>query len=478
MYGGAQVLDSRSDVVAGSGYNDEYAYADQMLRPDPSTAQTIPWQPGHARFICSAYSVDGTPRVASPRQLLSKVLDTAQEMGFGIKTGMEYENYFLNPDGTPLFGGYHIFNPVRNVFHPVVLDLMEMLPKVGVDLITANAEYGPGAVRAQLRAGRRARRPRQGYTYKNAVKEVAHKHGLIGTFMSKPINGLAGCGAHLHLSLLDAKGKSIMGADKEEWGLSDTAKAFVAGNLKYARDVYTLLVPTVNCAKRRRPHTFAPSNISWGHEDRSALIRIKGMTEGSRHVEHRAASGMSNPYLVTAGVLAAGLLGIREGLELEPPSGPGPAEDDPKYAPLPWTVHEALDAFEASEPVREHAGGRVLQYLDGGPPLRAAAVRGPRHRLGTHPSTSRSTDPGERARHGTAVPRHDRDQRLRGGGRGRRRDAQGGRRHGRRLPEDRRGDRLDLRARRRRSRQGGHRRRRRRSPPGRRGRRRHRHPEP
>ena len=237
-----------------------------------------------------------------------------------------------------------------------MLDLLEMLPKVGIDLITANAEYGPGQFELNFGPGDGLDGPDKSYTYKNAVKEVAHKHGLIGTFMSKPINGLAGCGAHLHLSLLDAKGKSIMGADKEEWGLSDTAKAFVAGNLKYARDVYTLLVPTVNCAKRRRPHTFAPSNISWGHEDRSALIRIKGMTEGSRHVEHRAASGMSNPYLVTAGVLAAGLLGIREGLELEPPSGPGPAEDDPKYAPLPWTVHEALDAFEASEPVRDMLG--------------------------------------------------------------------------------------------------------------------------
>jgi glutamine synthetase len=356
MYGGAQVLDSRSDVVAGSGYNDEYSYADQMLRPDPATAQIIPWQPGHARFICSAYSVDGTPRVASPRQLLSRVLATADEMGFGIKTGMEYENYFLNADGTPLFGGYHIFNPVRNVFHPVVLDLMEMLPKIGVDLITANAEYGPGQFELNFGPGEGLEGPDKSYTYKNAIKEVAHKHGLIGTFMSKPINGLAGCGAHLHLSLIDAKGNSLMGADNEEWGLSDVAKAFVAGNLKYAKDIYTLLVPTVNCAKRRRPHTFAPSNISWGHEDRSALIRIKGMTESSRHVEQRAASGLSNPYLVTAGVLAAGLLGIREGLELEPPSGPGPAEDDPKYEQLPWSVREALDAFERSEPIRDLLG--------------------------------------------------------------------------------------------------------------------------
>ena len=356
MYGGAQVLDSRSDVVPDSGYNNEYQYADQLLRPDLATAQMVPWQPGHARFICSAYSVDGTPRVASPRQLLQKVLATAGEMGYSIRTGMEYENYFLQRDGTPLFGGYHIFNPVRNTYHPVVLDLLESLPKMGIDLITANAEYGPGQFELNFGPGDGLEGPDKSYTYKNAVKEIAHKHDLIGTFMSKPISGLAGCGAHFHLSLIDRDGRSVIGADGDEWGLSAVAKQFIAGNLKYAKDVYTLLVPTVNCFKRRRPHTFAPSNISWGHEDRSALVRIKGVTEGSRHIEHRAPSGMSNPYVVAAGVLAAGLLGIREGLALEPPSGPGPAEDDPKYEQLPWSPREALDRFERCEPLRAILG--------------------------------------------------------------------------------------------------------------------------
>ena len=296
---------------------------------------------------------------------------------------MEYENYFLNPDGTPLFGGYHIFNPVRNVFHPVVLDLMEMLPKIGVDLITANAEYGPGQFELNFGPGDGLEGPDKAYTYKNAVKEIAHKHQLIGTFMSKPINGLAGCGAHFHISLLDAKGTSIMGADNEEWGLSDVAKSFVAGNLKYAKDIYTLLVPTVNCQKRRRPHTFAPSNISWGHEDRSALIRIKGVTESSRHVEQRAASGMSNPYIVTAGVLAAGLLGIREGLELEPAVRTRPGRGRPEVRAAAVVDAGGPRRVRAVRAGARHPRRRVLRHLDDGPPLRAAAVRGPRHRLGT-----------------------------------------------------------------------------------------------
>ncbi len=362
IYGGAQVLDSRSDVVPGSLYNTETSYADQLLTPDPATAAVIPWQPGHARFICSAHGMNGAPRLASPRQLLHRVLGLAADMGYTMLTGSEYENYFLHPDGTPLFGGYHIFNPVRNVYHPVVLDLLEQLPKVGLDLITYNAEYGPGQFEVNFAPGHGISGPDDTYTFKNAVQEIAHKHGLIGTFMSKPITGMAGCGAHFHISLLDAAtGRSVFGEDGGTDGLSDVARAFVAGNLKYTKGIYSLLVPTVNCIKRRRPHTFAPSNISWGLEDRSALIRIKGTTEGSRHVEHRAPSGLSNPYIVAAAVLGSGLLGIREGLELEPPSGPGPAEDDPKYEQLPWSLRESLDNFERCEPIRELLGEEFVQ---------------------------------------------------------------------------------------------------------------------
>jgi glutamine synthetase len=157
FYGGAQVLDSRSDVVPGSLYNTEKRYADQLVKPDPSTAALVPWEEGHARFICSAYDMDGSPRLASPRQLLERVLGIAGEMGFGMLTGSEYENYFLQPDGTPLFGGWHIFNPVRNVHHPVVLDLLEQLPKIG-------SRPMPSTARASSRSTSRRRAASQART--------------------------------------------------------------------------------------------------------------------------------------------------------------------------------------------------------------------------------------------------------------------------------------------------------------------------
>jgi len=124
----------------------------------------------------------------------------------------------------------------------------------------------------------------------------------------------------------------------------------VAGQLRHARSIYALLAPTVNCMKRRRTHTFSPTNVSWGFEDRSAFVRIKGGSAKSRHVENRAPTGLSNPYLAGAAVLAAGLLGIEEQLELEPPAR-APAEEDPSKPPLPESVRESLEALESDEKI-------------------------------------------------------------------------------------------------------------------------------
>jgi glutamine synthetase len=130
---------------------------------------------------------------------------------------------------------------------------------------------------------------------------------------------------------------------------------FIAGQLAHARAIYTLLVPTVNCLKRRRVHTFSPTTVSWGPEDRSALVRIKGGSEASRHVEQRAPTSFANPYLVAAGILAAGVLGIEQELELGPPAVP-PAEEQSGLEPLPVDMRESLGELEASEPIREILG--------------------------------------------------------------------------------------------------------------------------
>jgi glutamine synthetase len=137
-------------------------------------------------------------------------------------------------------------------------------------------------------------------------------------------------------------------------------KAFIAGQLRHARAIYTLLAPTVNCLKRRRTHTFSPTNVSWGLEDRSAFVRVKGGSAKNKHIENRAPTGLSNPYLACAGLLGAGILGIADNLELEPPAHP-PAEEDESKPKLPTTVEESLEALESDMAIVNLLGPEFVQ---------------------------------------------------------------------------------------------------------------------
>ena len=229
--------------------------------------------------------------------------------------GFEPEFYLLDGETREmLFEGYHIFNTVRNTYVPFIQRLVEYLQALGLSIITANCEYAGSQWEINYTPGTGMAGPDATFTFKNAVKELAHLNGYCATFMSKPFSGSAGSGMHTHVSLLDAEGRNLFGDDEDPEGISLLCRHFIAGNLRHARSAYALLAPTVNCIKRRRPHTFSPSNVSWGLEDRSALVRIKGGSIASRHVEHRAPTALANPYLCAAAILGAGLIGIEEEL--------------------------------------------------------------------------------------------------------------------------------------------------------------------
>jgi glutamine synthetase len=350
MYGGTVVLDSRSDVVAGTLYNEEIGYGDQLLRPDPSTAATVPWARATGRMICDGFWTDGRPLEAAPRHVFGRVLDRCHELGYEPLMGIESEFYLLDRDSRrPLFGGYHIFNTVRNTYVPVIERIVEEMRAYGIDIITANCEYAGSQWEINYTPARGMAGPDQAFSFKNGVKELAHSEGLIASFMSKPFPDAAGCGAHNHMGLLQREtGANALSEPGGQWGLSAAGRSFVAGQLRHAASTYALLAPTLNCLKRRRTHTFSPTNVSWGFEDRSALVRLKGGSDEARHVENRAPTGLSNPYLAAAALLGAGLLGIEDGLELEAPARP-PAEEDPSRPPLPRTLEESLALLERDE---------------------------------------------------------------------------------------------------------------------------------
>ncbi|HEX2235766.1 MAG TPA: glutamine synthetase family protein, partial [Actinomycetota bacterium] len=361
MYGGTGVLDSRSDVVGGTLYNEEVAYADQRLRPDPESAAIVPWAQSTGRFICDSVWDDGRPLAALPRHVFRRTLDRCRELGYEPMLGYEPEFYLLDAaTHAPLFSGYHIFNTVRNTYVPFVEELVDRMNDVGLEIITANCEYAGSQWEVNYSPRTGMAGPDAAFTFKNGVKELAHKHGYLATFMSKPFADSAGSGCHTHVSLVDRdNGDNLFGDADDRHGMSALCRRFVAGQLRHARSIYALLAPTVNCLKRRRTHTFSPTNVSWGPEDRSAFVRVKGGSIASRHVENRAPTGLCNPYLAGAAILAAGLAGIEDELELEEPASP-PAEEDPSKPPLPRSVAESLEALEADERLSELLGDEFL----------------------------------------------------------------------------------------------------------------------
>lgn len=364
MYGGASVLDTRSDVVGGTLYNEEKGYADQLLFPDPQSAAVIPWADSTARFICDASWHDATPLAATPRHVFRRALDKCRDMGFEPVLGFEFEFYLVTQDThEPLFSGYQIFNSIRNDYVPTIRTILDQMPTVGIDIITSNCEYAGSQWEINFAPGRGLAGPDNAFTFKNGVKEIAKGDGYVATFMSKPWADSAGSGCHTHVSLLSTEtGENVFGNADDPDGMSDVFRSFIAGLLTYARSIDSLIAPTVNCLRRRRRHTFSPTNISWGIEDRSALARVKGGSPSSKHVEYRAPTGMSNPYLVGAALLQAGLKGIEDGLAIPAPSDPAqmPAEDDPSFEKLPLSLEDSLAALEEEPACKGFFGEEFL----------------------------------------------------------------------------------------------------------------------
>ncbi len=359
MYGGTSVLDTRSDVVPGTLYHEERGYGDQLLFPDPDTARVLPWADRTGAFICDARWYDGQPLAATPRYVFRRALEKARSMGFEPVMGSEFEFYLLTA-GThePLFSGYHIFNTIRNDYVPTIRRIVEEMPQVGVDVITANCEYAGSQWEINFAPGRAMAGPDLAFTFKNGVKEIAKQDGYVATFMTKPWAGHSGSGCHTHLSLVRTdSGENAFGDPNDPNGISELCRSFIGGILRYAVAIDPVIAPTVNCLRRRRRHTFSPTNISWGVEDRSALIRVKSGSPASKHIEYRAASALSNPYLVGAALIQAGLHGIEEGLSAPPPSRPGiPAEEDEALEKLPTDLEDSLDAFEGEPLMKEFFG--------------------------------------------------------------------------------------------------------------------------
>jgi glutamine synthetase len=348
LYGGTVTLDSNSIPIAGVGYNEDVNFTDCLMVADPDSVSNVPWLANTARVICDTRWYDGRPQIAAPRMVLKSVLAEAAKLGYGVKMGHEYEFYVVDLETRkPLYTGQPIFVTSKIHQHPALDKLMRVLNASGVDMITANSEHGPGQWELNFAALTGVAAADRAFVFKNTVKEFLLTEGLLATFMTKPYKGISGSCSHFHVSLYDlATGNNVFLDNEDKDGMSALMKNFVQGILEHAPAAQALWNPTPNCYRRIRPHTFAPSNISWGVEDRSASVRIKASKDKRQHLEVRVPSALSNPYLTAAATIAAGLLGVKNNSTLAPERA-GLKEDDPSFAKLPTEMHESLAALSA-----------------------------------------------------------------------------------------------------------------------------------
>jgi glutamine synthetase len=356
-------LDVQGLTAPNTGYLEEIGFADSLLFPDLGTFRVLPWVDKTARVLGDPYVLaDGRPAKAAPRWVVKPLLEELDHLGYRLLSGFEYEFYLVDAETRePPYSEIRLFATLPVNEQPVIYKILRSMAAVGVDIITADLEYAPGQVEINFAPAWGLEAADQAFTFKNGVKEIAQQFGRIATFMTKPdiVNAASGC--HFNQSLWEGERNAFLDLDKEH-GLSDVALHYLAGQITHAPALTALLAPTINCWKRYKPDSFAPANVTWGFDNRTAALRMKAFKDDRTYLENRLGSGSTNPYLVMAAVLAAGIDGIKR--KLEPPAPVWGIADRLETNPrLPLRLEDALDALEQDAVIREALGEEFIKLF-------------------------------------------------------------------------------------------------------------------
>jgi glutamine synthetase len=343
-------------------------YGDFVMQPDLSTLRPVPWNPGTAMVLADLRWEDGSPVVASPRQVLARQTDRLAEAGMAAYVGTELEFLVFRDTYEEAWdAGYRDLTPANqyNVdysvlgtarIEPLLRRIRNDMTGAGLVVESAKGECNLGQHEIAFLYDE-ARRTCDGHViYKNGAKEIAAQEGMALTFMAK-FDAREGNSCHVHCSFRGTDGGLVM-ADGH--GLSDVGRAFVAGQLRYMRELTLLLAPNINSYKRFVEGSFAPTALRWGRDNRTCAFRLVGHGASLR-LENRIPGGDVNPYLATAAIVAAGLAGIEEELELEPVFE-GNAYEDPTADRVPTSLAEALDLWRGSDFARRTFGDDVVDH--------------------------------------------------------------------------------------------------------------------
>jgi glutamine synthetase len=364
------------DMEPVPGYdvaNWQRGYGDFVMKPDLATLMKAHWLEGTAIVLCDLvdhHHHDPVPH--SPRAILKTQLERLDALGLTANFASELEFYLFDEDYRTVhekgFRGlktagyyiedYHIFQTTKE--EPVMREIRRKLQASGIPIENSKGEWGPGQEEINVRYADALTMADRHVVMKNAIKEIAYAQGKAVTFMAKWDYGLAGSSSHVHMSLA-RDGKNAFVDANDTLGMSKLMKHYVAGLLKYAADITVLLAPYVNSYKRFQAGTFAPTKAIWSGDNRTAGFRLCGENTKGIRIECRIGGADLNPYLAYAGMIAAGLKGIEDELELEPPYT-GDAYSGEKLPEIPKTLRAAIAAFRGSSMLKDALGEQVISH--------------------------------------------------------------------------------------------------------------------
>jgi glutamine synthetase len=342
----------------------ERGYGDFHLRPDLATLRRVPWLEGTALVLCDVLWEDGTPVVASPRQILRAQVERARAAGYEPMFGTELEFYLLKESyaeahakgyenltpSVPYILDYHVLATTYD--EPFIRQIRNGMQAAGIAVESSKGEAWPGQQEINFRYADALTMADNHVVYKNGAKEIAHLNGCSITFMAKPRHDWIGSSCHVHGSLWRDGENAFSGETEvfEQW---------LAGWIAGAEELALFVAPTINSYKRYAAGSWAPTTLAWAHDNRTCGFRVVGHGKGAR-VETRIPGGDVNPYLAIAALIASGLHGMENGLELPPPLEGNAYESDAKR--FPSSLRDAIAALEAGTMARAAFGDEVVEH--------------------------------------------------------------------------------------------------------------------
>ncbi len=364
--------DSRDALYANTHTGWGNGYPDDAIRIVAGEGRAMPGD--GRRFHLMEYA-DGPGAAVCPRRLAGRISQKAAAMGFAAKAGFEYEFYvFRETPASALAKGYRNLTPFSpttggySILRTAAEDeffsgMMALARGLGTPLEAIHPEAGEGAMEFAFTPSDALEAADRAVIYKTFSKAWGQRRGLTLCYMAKPINGLPGCGGHMHMSLWKG-GKSAFHDAGAEHHLSETALHYIGGQMKYMPELLSMYAPTINSFTRLAPGFWAPTGSSWGLDNRTCSLRVIGGGEKSLRVEVRPPAADANPYLVMAAALASGLAGIRDRID------PGPMlrgnaydSQPPEALRFPNSLAEAAARLRGSDMAREWFGDAFVEHF-------------------------------------------------------------------------------------------------------------------